>query len=278
MTRHILALFVSFATLSCFAPLAPAQRFPVEDKQTVRRTLEFGTGASRRVLDVQNVNGAIHVTGHDGSTVEMVANETIRARDQERLEAARREITLETRDRSDTVEIHVDHPGRCAGNNNSNGCFNSREDQYSVQFDFEIRMPKNASVRLRTVNGGDILVQDVAGDFDVHHVNGRIELSDISGSGRANTVNGAVQVSFASNPKSDCSFHSVNGAIEVHFRPELSAELRFKSMNGGVFTDFPAAVIPAATSSREPRVKVGNGGPEMQFETLNGAIRILQAK
>src|SRR5262249_15067383 len=137
MTRHILALFVSFATWSCFAPLAQGQRFPVEDKQSVRRTLEFGTGASRRVLDVHNVNGAIHVTGYDGSTVEMVANETIRARDQERLEAAKREITLETRDRSDTVEIYVDHPGRCARNNNSNGCFNSKEDQYSVQFDFE---------------------------------------------------------------------------------------------------------------------------------------------
>ena len=150
--RDIVELFVSLAILPGLAPLAQAQRFPVEDTQTVRRTLEFATGAAKRVLDIRNVNGAIDVTGYDGSTM-----------------------------------------------------------------------------------------------------------------------------SFASNPKSDCSFHSLNGAVEVHFRPELSAELRFKSLNGGVFTDFPAAVIPAS-SSREPRVKVGNGGPEMQFETLNGSIRILQAK
>jgi DUF4097 and DUF4098 domain-containing protein YvlB len=147
-----------------------------------------------------------------------------------------------------------------------------------VRFDFEIRVPRSAAVHLRSINSGEIRVQSVQGDFDVEHINGAIQLEDMSGSGRAHTINGPVQVSFGASPKSDCSFHSLNGAIEVSFPGNLSAELRFKTLNGGVYTDFPPAVIPAATSSSPQRVRVGNGGPEMEFESLNGSIKILQAK
>lgn len=271
-------LSLALATLLT-TPGFAQRRFSVENSETVRRTLEFAPGA-RKLLDVENVNGFIHVTGYDGTTVEMVANETIRGLSQDRIEAAKREVVLQIADRSDTVRIVVDHPGRCRNGNNANGCFNynSEEDQYSVKFDFEIRVPKSASVHLRSINSGEIRVHSVQGDFDVEHINGGIELEDMSGAGRAHTINGPVRVSFNANPKSDCSFHSLNGAIDVSFPGNLSAELRFKTLNGGVYTDFPSAVIPAATSASPRQVRVGNGGPEMEFESLNGNIKILQAK
>jgi hypothetical protein len=273
-------IYLSLSIVALLASPGFAQRqFSVEEKETVQRSLEFAPGA-RKLLDVENVNGFIHVTGYDGATVEMVANETIRGRSQDRIEAAKREVVLDIADRSDIVRIVVDHPGKCRNGNNGNGCFNynSNEDQYSVKYDFEIRVPKSASVRLRSINSGEIRAQGVQGDFDVEHINGAIQLEDMSGSGRAHTINGAVHVSFSANPKSDCSFHSLNGAIEVSYPGNLSAELRFKTLNGGVYTDFPPAVIPAATSSSPQRVRVGNGGPEMEFESLNGNIKILQAK
>jgi DUF4097 and DUF4098 domain-containing protein YvlB len=273
------SIYLSFAVLALVScPSFAQSRFSFQDSQTISRTLEFAPGASKKTLDVENVNGFVHVTGYDGTTVEMTANETIRGRTQERVEAAKREVVLDISDRADTIRVIVDHPGKCGNGNNSSSCVNyTKDDQYMVRFDFEIRVPRSAAVRLRTINSGEIRVQGVAGDFDVQHINGSIELADMSGSGRAHTINGSVQAAFAANPKSDCSFHSLNGSIEVTFPRNLSAELRFKTLNGGVYTDFPASVLPAATSSSH-RVHVGSGGPEVQLESLNGAIKILQAK
>jgi hypothetical protein len=60
-----------------------------------------------------------------------------------------------------------------------------------------------------------------------------------------------------------------------------------KTMNGGLFTDFDSQPLPGkvtATGERKngrfvyranehTRVRVGGGGPEITFETLNGNIR-----
>lgn len=79
--------------------------------------------------------------------------------------------------------------------------------------------------------------------------------------------------------------------IEVAFQKNLSADLRYKTFNGGVYTDFPITSLPAAAGTAERRngkfvyksngysgARVGNGGPEIQFDGFNGNIRILQAK
>ena len=266
--------------LGCIVLLAStsfAQRFTLDEKGTIYKTLEFARGAATKTLDVENVMGFIHVTGYDGASVEMTANKTIRARSQDRIEAARREVMLDIADQADRIRIFVNHPGRCRDGNNSNGCFNWSDDQYSVRFDFEIRVPKDTALRLRTINAGDIHVQGVTNDFDVEHINGAIEMMDVSGSGRAKTINGPVRVSFAGNPTRDSRFESLNGTVEVKFQPGFSADLRFETLHGGVYTDFPATALPTSTSSRHT-VRMGNGGPQIRFETLNGNIKILQAK
>ena len=109
----------------------------------------------------------------------------------------------------------------------------------------------------------------------------------MGGSGRAHTVNGPVTVTFTANPKQPSSFKTVNGNVDVQFLDGLAAEFAMKTFNGGLFTDF--AVEPLATQSSASgerrngrfvyhaneftRVRVGNGGPQIIFETLNGNVR-----
>ena len=64
-----------------------------------------------------------------------------------------------------------------------------------------------------------------------------------------------------------------------------------KTFNGGLFTDFDAQPLPspvAAAGERRngrfvyranelTRVRVGDGGPEITFETLNGNVRARRA-
>jgi DUF4097 and DUF4098 domain-containing protein YvlB len=158
---------------------------------------------------------------------------------------------------------------------------------YQVKYDFTIRVPRDAAIRLCTINDGDVLVTGTQGDFDVSNVNGLIEMKSVAGSGRAHTVNGPVTISFTANPKQPSSFKSVNGNVDVQFREGLSADFAMKTMNGGLFTDFDIQQMPTAPPpagerrdgkfvfrlNQFTRVRVGGGGPEITFETLNGNVR-----
>jgi DUF4097 and DUF4098 domain-containing protein YvlB len=112
-------------------------------------------------------------------------------------------------------------------------------------------------------------------------------MKDVEGSGSVSTVNGGVKVAFASNPKAATSFHSVNGTLDVTFRGGLNADVHMKTMNGGMYTDFPVTTLPIASTQPEQRngkfvwrsnrmtgVRIGSGGPELSFETLNGSVLI----
>ena len=66
----------------------------------------------------------------------------------------------------------------------------------------------------------------------------------------------------------------------------IFSDLRFKTFNGEVYTDFD--VLPVSTPAEAGvqagkfvyrsrgaiRGRVGNGGPELSFDTLNGTIRV----
>jgi hypothetical protein len=282
--------FFIFALVGFVAIGAAGQdRFSVRQQETLKQTLEFAPGNGMKLLEVDAVFGSIRVVAYDGQSVEMVVNKTIRARTQANLQTARQEVRLDITDKSDTVRVFVDQPGH---SRSSTSWTHSewRNQGYTVAFDFDLRVPREAAVHLWTVNDGDVHVEGLAGDFDVNNVNGDVELLQVSGSGRAKTINGQTKVTFARNPQRDSLFASLNGTIEVAFQPNLSADLRFKTLNGAVYTDFPVTALPTAgtgerrngkfvyKSDRFSAVRVGNGGPEMNFDGLNGDIRILQTR
>src|SRR5262249_41984111 len=70
MKRSFLLMFVpGLVAISCMA--SAQRRFGLEESDTIRRTLDFSAGNGRKILEVDNVNGRIRVTGYDGATVEM---------------------------------------------------------------------------------------------------------------------------------------------------------------------------------------------------------------
>jgi hypothetical protein len=266
-------------------------RYQVVDESTITRTLTFG-GAGDRALDVRVINGRIRVVGTNDSTVQMTIRKAISAETDADFADAQRDVRLDFVERTPRVEAIVrDASGHVCGEP-SFGDRNWSRVRYNVRFDFTIQVPKQTRLRLCTINGGDITVQGTEGDFEVDNVNGEIEMDQVVGSGSARTVNGPVSVSFAANPTAPSTFYTVNGTVEVMFQDGLSADFKMKTFNGGLFTDFevePLAQSPAPTPERRngrlvyrtndfTRVRVGGGGPEHTFETLNGSVRALRAR
>ena len=276
-------------------PSAQAQRssrYDVVDESTVTRTLTF-PGGTTRSLDVRNINGFIHVEGTNDSTVQMSIRQVIRAETQEDLAEARKDVRLEFVDGAPRVEAVVtDRRGRMCGEPWHGGDQRWDHVHYSVRFDFTIRVPRDTRLRLCAINGGDVVVTGTQGDFDVSNVNGPIDMRQVAGSGRAHTVNGPVSVTFTVNPQQDTSFKSVNGNVDVSFLDGLSADFSMKTFNGGLYTDFDAQALPGSVSAAGERrngrfvyraneftrVRVGGGGPQITFETLNGNVRARRAE
>jgi hypothetical protein len=279
-----------------------ASRYPVRDEATITRTLSFAANhpttqsprrgdpaGGGRILDVRNINGSINVEATNDSAVQMSIRKVIRAETQDDLAEAQRDVRLDFREGAARVEATVtDRRGHVCGERNDDGDRRWDRVHYDVRFDFTIRVPRGARLRLCTINGGDIVVNGTQGDFEVDNVNGPIEMKAVAGSGRAHTVNGRVTATFTANPMKPSSFKTINGNVDVSFQDGLSAEFAMKTMNGGLFTDFdvqPVAGQSAAAGERRDgrfvyraneftRVRAGSGGPEITFATLNGNVRV----
>src|ERR1051326_6096976 len=226
----------------------------LHESETIRKT--FTLTSEHKILDVDNIFGSIEVVGGQGNQVQLVASKTINAESKDRLEAAKKEVTLDITEQPDLLKLYVNGPFRCNCINGvgDGGCVNWHGDSgYTVKYDFQIQVPRNIEVKLRTVNSGHVMVRDVAGNFSVHNVNGGIEMQNIVGSGMAKTVNGGVKVSFVENPHENSDFGTINGNIDLYFGRGLSADFRFKTMNGAVYSDFERTSLPARAASGEHR-------------------------
>jgi hypothetical protein len=78
------------------------EAWKVEDRETIRRSFTVSPGGR---LEIDNVNGFIHVAGGAGPQVEATIEKRIRAASKDRLEAARNEVKL------DSVSISFERRG-----------------------------------------------------------------------------------------------------------------------------------------------------------------------
>ncbi|HEV7676892.1 MAG TPA: hypothetical protein VGQ12_20370 [Candidatus Angelobacter sp.] len=260
----------------------------LEEKETIRKT--FNLTAAHKILEIDNIFGSIEVMGGQSDQIQLLVNKTISAESKDRMDAAKKEVTLDITDQPDLLELYVNGPFRCNCANGDDGCHNWHGDRgYRVKMDFQLQVPRNIEVKLKTVNSGHVSVQDVIGDFSVHNVNGSIDMKNVSGSGVAKTVNGPVKVLFRENPRAKSDFATINGNVELYFVRGLSGDFRFKTMNGAVYSDFEMTSLPAQPVSSERHGtkfvfrsnrftggRVGSGGPEIKAENLNGDIRVLE--
>jgi DUF4097 and DUF4098 domain-containing protein YvlB len=249
------------------------------------KSTEHKTFAGVHELVIDNVTGFIEVTASNGSSVEMDIEKTLSGESADRIALGKKEISLSATQEGGLVRLLVDGPFRCHCSENS---INFRGyEVYKFSYDFKVRVPRDVKLELRTVNHSRITVEGTAGDYNISNVNGPIEMKDIEGSGSIHTVNGGVTVVYAKNPAGPTSYKSVNGSLDISFRAGLNADVKMKTLNGGLFTDFDVTAMPVALAAPETRngkfvwssrrmtgVRIGRGGPELQFETLNGNVMI----
>ncbi len=263
----------------------------VEKNNVIQKTFRFKNPAAKNLVIVDNVWGDVRVTGYDGDEIRMKAKKHLSAKSDAILSEIEQAVTLDISEEDDAIELYVDGPFRDNDHRSRRHHWNRYRD-IQARYDFEIQVPKGVDLDLSTVNDGEITVQNVMGDYDVHNVNGGIKMDKIGGSGEAYAVNGDVTVDFVKNPASDGRYGSLNGEVKLYFLPELSADFQLKTFNGEIYSDFPVTSLPAKAVkstekekgrfvykvSRMTAVRAGQGGPKIVLDGFNGDMFILKKK
>jgi len=284
MTTYVQALAALLTALVWLVPgLAPWIGPPLgqQEPQVIRRTLQWPAGAREKTLELSNITGAVRIIGEERADVSVVATRTVTRQGA----ADDAGPTPDFRQQSDALLVCGDSR-RCGCHINDRGGDRWSDDRTRVRTEFEVHVPRAVTLDVCTVNGGTLHVEGTQGPFRIANVNGDVELTGVSGSGRASTVNGDVVASLTTAPRDGSQFRTVNGRIIATLPSSLSADLRLRTLHGGIYTDFettPLAARPTTDrrngrfvyrSDRSASVRVGSGGPELQFETVNGDIQV----
>ncbi|MBC7925574.1 MAG: hypothetical protein H7039_07945 [Bryobacteraceae bacterium] len=265
-----------------FAAEHAAEHHVAEHRDKWSRTFKIGAGQDRQ-LTIENITGNIKVTGDSGSEVRVTVHESWHSDSAEDLAKARADVKLATSQSGNMVRLYLDGPFRDKDHWREK---NRWENEVHFRHDFEVLVPRDINLDLKTINGRELAVTNVNGEFNLHNINGSVTLTNATGWGTFKTINGSVKAVFDSNPSKPSKFETLNGSIDVTFRPDLNADLRLSTMHGEVYTDFEVVPLTTPVSSerfgegRKYRinsrrsVRVGSGGTEHEFKTMNGSIKI----
>ncbi len=258
------------ALLALGAGLAPAHPAVAEEL-----TVPLSHPGQPARVEVHTLMASISVEAYDGQEVvidsqpgkqEHAPAPPAKARGMKRIGGTALGLTAEERDNK--VEVKVEGP--------QGG-------------ELHLKVPRDTSLQLKTVNGGEISVRGVRGELEMENVNGGITAEDVAGSVVAHTTNGGVKVVLRRvTPDEPMSFVTLNGDVDVTFPPDLKATLKLQSTHGEVYTDFDVAVHEDTSAAAPDRSggryhvevnravsgTVHGGGPEITLRTFNGNIYV----
>jgi hypothetical protein len=285
--RHVVlsSLFVCGTAATTAAIVDPASPQPAQtaagQSDTDRVTVPLSDPSQPALLTVGLVHGSITVRGANRKDILVTARpETDRPSrrvdpDATGLRRIPQTAGYRITEEANRVRVSSDSPNRSVS--------------------FEIEVPSRTNLKLSTVNGGEIVIENIDGDIDVNNTNGGIALNNVAGSVNAGTTNGSVRATMSRvTAQREMAFTSLNGTVDVTLPPSTKANLRLRSDNGDVYSDFEmqlaASAAPTVQESRSSNGRyrinrnksivgaINGGGPEFELRTFNSNVYVRKGK
>jgi hypothetical protein len=256
--------------------------FYAQSQEREQLTVPVSDPTKEIKLNVSLISGSIKVIGYDGKDVviDAVAPVSEKKQNHERADGMKKIST------NDGFEIVA---------REQNNTVNVSTDRVNMKVNLSIKVPHKASLKLKTINDGDIYVENVSGNHEISNINGEIKMKNVAGSVVANTINENIIINFTSiTPNTPMAFTTLNGNVDVTFPATVKANVKLKSDMGEVLTDFDIDVDKTAakikqTADKEKGLykiqkdewtygKINGGGPEIMMKTMHGDVLIRKIK
>ena len=210
-------------------------------------------------VTIVNANGRIEVEGVDGDTVEVQAEKIARGATEQIARDLLPRIPIDERVTPDFVSVET---------RRLNGFLIGAS--YEVRY--RVKVPRGATLRATTVNGG-VWLKTMDGRVIARTTNGGITATGMSGGVEARSVNGGVRVQFASLGTESVELRTVNGGVRVALPPAAKATVSASWVNGGInLSGLQFEVREQARRHFEGRLN--GGGANVEVATVNGGITL----
>jgi DUF4097 and DUF4098 domain-containing protein YvlB len=194
---------------------------------------KFDLGSGGKVSIDLNTGGSITITGWDQNQVNVIA-----AADYD-IE----EYDIEMRERSRGLSIDVNH---------------TRSGRHSSDIKLILQVPRETNLELETM-GGEIRIDNVAGEIEGETMGGDITLANLSGTIELTTMGGEIDVK---NSHLDGELKTMGGDITFQ---DVSGDVNGTTMGGNI------------KYKGENRAPEGKSGKEVRISTMGGEIRVDEA-
>lgn len=227
--RHLLALGALLAAAGAVPTLH------AEDDSATTARVKFSNPSKPGTFKCTLPWAEVRVTGTDDSEIVVLSSLNQKGKAEVDSDGFRRldeELSFELLERDNVVSLVIsgDNPWAAHGT------------------EFEIRVPRNTNLNLRTEAGGDIQVADVQGDIEIKSSNGEVQLENVSNAS-VETMNGEISATFSKAPTKAVSLTSMNGEIDLRLPSDTKANLRMRTHNGSIRTNFPEQLLQARTEN-----------------------------
>lgn len=161
-----------------------------------------------------------------------------------------------------------------------------------VTYHYDVKLPPGRRLAVATADGpvtilgvegdvsagsdnGNVRCEAITGNLSARARNGAIEVRQLDGALRARATNGAIRVDSHMLIRA-YPLHCVseNGPIEVDLPFDAAFHIRAATVNGHVASDFSVAGTPNNLPRAALEGPVGEGGPEVDLQTLNGSVYV----
>jgi len=253
---------------------AATENGPAAAEDRVAFTLPAATGTALRIT---NECGDIYVEGWDGPEV--------------RVEAVKRAVMYPVPHRHlfKPVAASVDGPALAQDAlrhvdiavNEAGGVlalaseFTAPTTDTQITVDYAVQVPKDVAVFART-NRGDIVVDGLTAHVNAASSAGRVDIRDVRGDVNAETSSGgiAIQCNTPLSSLRQITCRTLDGPITIALPEHSGFGLELQSVGCRFQTGFPMIITAADDMASGFEGRVGEGGPQVAIDTLDGAVSI----
>jgi hypothetical protein len=215
-------------------------------------------------VELDNINGAVHISTWDHNEVKVDAVKYADAK--ERLDDAKIEID------SDKGHLSIRTKYR-----DHDLTFNWGSHNNPPSVEYTLTVPRGARLdEIKLINGA-LDVTGATGEVHASCINGKLEAHNLSGRAELSTVNGHLEATFDQLAGSSVEMSSVNGSVALTIPSDSKAEIEASTVSGGIENDFGLHVNHHQFVGHDLRGELGNGGPHIKLEDVNGRISIHHA-
>lgn len=252
------------------------------------------------LLRLHNKDGQVTVKSTSSNRATLRVKRTIKSANQQKLEAAKTAIFLDSVHLDGELMFYVKSPDyQLEINDNGRAYYNSYQGNWNYKkqafykvkttFTIELEVPQQTALYVST-HREELTIQNINADVLAQNHHGSIRLAKIGGNVQAHTHHGDIKASLTKAPTRDADFDTHHGDIALTFPANLSADVQLKTRHGQFYTDFDyqAQAMPISLVKSKSKkgtkykigsgtnVRIGKGGPKLNFETYHGSVYLLK--